>query len=114
MLTPVLSLVAVAVIANLAVMAIIVVPPMFGRSSPLAREGDPDVTPERRAAEAAVIGTAELEDGAGVLVQTYDRVVRVVTWSFLLTAAIIVVATGLWLDTQAAILLLLAFSGVTF
>ena len=63
MLTPVLSLVAVAVIANLAVMAIIVVPPMFGRSSPLAREADPDLTPERRAAEAAVIGTAELDDG---------------------------------------------------
>ena len=67
MLTPVLSLVAVAVIANLAVMAIIVVPPMFGRSSPLAREADPDLTPERRAAEAAVIGTAELDDGAGML-----------------------------------------------
>jgi diguanylate cyclase (GGDEF)-like protein len=114
MLTPVLSLVAVAVIANLAVMAIIVLPPMFGRASPLARDADPDLTPERRAAEAAVIGTAELEDGAGALVQTYDRVVRVVTWAFLVTAAIIVGATGLWPDTQAAILLLLAFSGVAF
>ena len=114
MLTPVLSLVAVAVIANLAVMAIIVVPPMFGRSSPLAREADPDLTPERRAAEAAVIGTAELNDGPGMLGQTYDRVVRVVTWSFIVTAAVIVAGTGLWPGTQTAILLLLAFSAVAF
>ena len=111
MFTPVLSLIAVAVIANLAVMAVIVVPPMFGRPSPLAREDDPDLTPERRAAEAAVIGTADLDDDAGALVQTYDRVVRVVAWSFIVTAGLIVAISGLWPDTQAAILLILRLLG---
>jgi diguanylate cyclase (GGDEF)-like protein len=114
LITPVLSLIAVAVLANLAVMAIVVLPPMFGRASPLAREADPDLTPERRAAEAAVIGRADLGTDVEVLVQTYDRVVRVVAWAVIVSTALIVALTGLWPDTQAAILLLLAFSAVSF
>ncbi len=114
MLTPVLFLIAVAVIANLAVMAVIVVPPMVGRASPLAHEDEPDLTPERRAAEAAVIGTADMDPDPGILGRTYDRVVRVVAWTFIVTAGMIVALSGLWPETQAAILLILAFSGVAF
>jgi diguanylate cyclase (GGDEF)-like protein len=113
-LTPVLFLIAVAVIANLAVMAVIVVPPMLGRASPLAREDAPDLTPEMRAAEAAVIGTAEMDRDARILGRTYDRVVRFVAWTFIVTAGTIVALSGLWPHTQAAILLILAFSGVAF
>ena len=49
---PVLVLIVVAVVANLALMAVIVVPPMLGRPSPLARAIAPAVDAERRAAEA--------------------------------------------------------------
>src|ERR1700754_4752200 len=94
-------------------MAIILVPPMVGRRSPLAREDMPGVDAERRAAEAAIVGGI---DGSstddGVSTRTYDRVVRVVSWVFLLTTTVIVAATGLWPETQPAIFVLLAFSGL--
>jgi len=112
--TPVLFLVAVAVLANLAVMAVIVVPPMVGRASPLSREGEVESDPERRAAEAAVVGTSEFDVDSAVLVRTYDRVVRVVAWAFIVTSALIVAVSGLWPDTQTAILVILAFSGIAF
>ena len=41
------------------VMAVILLPPMFGRASPLARDVVPGVDAERRAAEAAVVGGIE-------------------------------------------------------
>ncbi len=110
---PVLILFIAIVAANLAVMAIILVPPMVGRASPLARDIAPGVDAERRAAEAAIVGGL---DGSitddGVSTQTYDRVVRVVSWVFLLTTTAIVAATGLWPETQPAIFVLLAFSGL--
>src|SRR6478735_1950690 len=94
-------------------MAIILVPPMVGRTSPLARDVVPGVDAERRAAEAAIVGGIEgsgTDDG--VSTRTYDRVVRVVSWVFLLTTTVIVAATGLWPDTQPAIFVLLAFAGL--
>src|SRR6188472_341540 len=94
-------------------MAIILVPPMVGRTSPLARDIAPGVDAERRAAEAAIVGGIEgsvTDDG--VSTRTYDRVVRVVAWVFILATTAIVAATGLWPDTQPAIFVLLAFSGL--
>src|SRR6478672_10029227 len=94
-------------------MAIILVPPMVGRKSPLARDVVPGVDAERRAAEAAIVGGIEgsvADDG--VSTRTYDRVVRVVSWVFLLTTSVIVAATGLWPETQPAIFVLLAFAGL--
>jgi len=110
---PVLFLIVVAVLANLLVMAVILLPPLFGRVSPLAREAGPSATDERRAAQAAVVGgVGESATDDGVPAQTYDRVVRIVAWVFLLTTTVIVAATGLWPDTEPAILILLAFSGL--
>jgi len=110
---PVLILIVAAVIANLTVMALIVVPPMLGRRSPIAREVEASADDERRAARAAVVGGI---DGAttddGIPTQTYDRVVRIVAWVFILTSTVIVAATGLWPETQPAILVLLAASGL--
>jgi len=112
-ITPVLILIGVAVLANLVLMALIIVPPSLGRVSPVAPDAEPAVDPERRAAQAAVVGGL---DGASLVsevpTRTYDRVVRVVAWIFILTTAVIVVATGLWPDTQAAILILLALSAL--
>jgi diguanylate cyclase (GGDEF)-like protein len=112
-ITPVLILIGVAVLANLVLMALIIVPPMLGRPSPVAPEVEPAIDPERRAAQAAVVGGL---DGASlaseVPTRTYDRVVRVVAWIFLFTTAVIVVATGLWPETEPAILILLALSAL--
>ena len=110
---PVLLLIVVAVAANLAVMALILVPPLMGRTSPLARETPSSTADERRAAQAAVVGglTGSTTDD-GVSPQTYDRVVRIVAWTFLLTTTVIVATTGLWPETQPAILILLALSGL--
>ena len=41
----------------------------------------------------------------------YDRVVRVVSWVFILVTAALVLSTGLWPETQQAILILLAVAG---
>ena len=112
-ITPVLILIGLAVVANLVLMALIIVPPMLGRRSPVADAREPGVDPERRAAQAAVIGGIEGSVEAGeVPTRTYDRVVRVVAWVFILTTTAIVAATGLWPDTQPAIFVLLAFSGL--
>ena len=110
---PVLILFIAIVAANLAVMALILVPPLVGRTSPLASDVAPGVDAERRAAEEAIVGGIEgsvTDDG--VSTRTYDRVVRVVSWVFLLTTTAIVAATGLWPETQLAIFVLLAFSGL--
>ena len=110
---PVLDLIVAAVAANLIVMAIIVVPLLVGRRSPVAPGRGPSVTAERRAAEAAVIGGMHgSSSDDGVSTQTYDRIVRIVSWVFLLTTSMIVAATGLWADTQPTILILLAFAGL--
>ncbi|MEO8438281.1 MAG: GGDEF domain-containing protein, partial [Chloroflexota bacterium] len=113
MLPPILILIVAIVAANLALMALILVPPLVGRSSPLNREPIQGMDAERRAAEAAIVGGL---DGTvaddGVPTQTYDRVVRIVSWIFLLMTTAIVAATGLWPDTQPAIFVLLAFAGL--
>jgi diguanylate cyclase (GGDEF)-like protein len=48
----------------------------------------------------------------GVPTATYDRVVRIVSLVFILSTSTIVVVTGLWPDTEAAILVLLAIGGL--
>jgi len=109
---PILFLFVAIVVANLAVMALVIVPPMFGRPSPIAPDAGPADTAERRAAEAAVVvGMAGATDD-GVSTETYDRVVRIVSWVFLLTTTAIVAVTGLWTTNEPAILALLAFSGL--
>jgi diguanylate cyclase (GGDEF)-like protein len=110
---PLLILIVAIVAVNLGVMALILVPPLFGRRSPVSREIAPAVNAERRAAEAAIVGGIEgstAEDG--VSTQTYDRVVRIVSWIFLLTTTAVVAASGLWPETQSAILVLIAFCGL--
>ena len=109
-ITPLLILIGLAVVANLVLMALIIVPPMLGRASPVTDVPDPAIDPERRAAQAAVVGGLEGSIIEGeVPTRTYDRVVRVVAWVFILATTAIVAATGLWPDTQPAIFVLLAF-----
>lgn len=110
---PLLALIAIAVIANLVVMAALVIVPARRASGTDDRPGvERDVAANRMLAAAAVIGGDD-EDRArdGVPTRTYDRVVRIVSWVFLLATTIIVVATGLWPENQPAILVLVALAG---
>ena len=110
---PVLILIVVAVMANLFLMALIIVPPMLGRPSPIARGMASTTDDGRQAAKAAVVGgVAGATGDDDVSAATYDRVVRIVSWVFLLTTTALVAATGLWPETQPAIFVLLAFSGL--
>jgi diguanylate cyclase (GGDEF)-like protein len=111
--TPVLLLIIAAIVANLVVLAIILIPPTLSRRRPTTRAIAPAVDAERRAAAAAIVGGLDSSvSDDGVPRKTYDRVVRIASWIFLLTATVIVAATGLWPMTQPAIFVLLAFSGL--
>jgi diguanylate cyclase (GGDEF)-like protein len=106
---PVQTLILLAVIANLAVMAAVIVPLWAGR-----RSGTGDAIEHRTADVAAVVGdrSLDVEDLAGVSPGAYDRVVRIVSWVFILASSTIVAVTGLWRDTQPAIFALLAAAGL--
>jgi diguanylate cyclase (GGDEF)-like protein len=113
--TPVLILIVAAVAVNLVLMAVIVIPPMLGRRRPvMPGTGAADAT-GGPAPGAAVVGgpiAGDHIDDNEIPNPTYDRIVRIVAWVFLLTTTAIVAATGLWAETQPAILILLAFGGM--
>jgi diguanylate cyclase (GGDEF)-like protein len=110
------TLILLAVVANLLVMAAVVVPPLLGRRGPLETEPGDANPGERKTAElAAVLGEAgqvDLTDPGGVSPGAYDRVVRIVSWGFILVTAMIVAITGLWRETQLSIFALLALAGI--
>jgi diguanylate cyclase (GGDEF)-like protein len=113
-LQPVLTLLLVAVLANLVVMGLVLIPPMLGRRSPVTTGGRPIDAPDQMAAEyAAVSGESAVPYEPGTVpTGTYDRVVRIVSWVFILATTVIVAVTGLWPETQAAIFALLAAAGL--
>ena len=109
---PVLTLILFAVAANLVVMGAIILPPLMGRRSPLplGRATEPV---DRIAPDPAITGDAPLAfEPDGVPTGAYDRVVRIVSWVFILATSTIVAITQLWTDTQPAIFALLAFAGL--
>jgi diguanylate cyclase (GGDEF)-like protein len=108
------TLILLAVVANLAVMAAVVVPPLLGRRGPLTTGPNTADAGDRRTAELAVVGDTrvDLTDPGGVSPGAYDRVVRIVSWVFILATSTIVAVTGLWLDSQPAIFALLAAAGL--
>ena len=112
-LEPVLTLLLVAVLANLVVMGFVIIPPMVGRRSPFQPGRTTDPVERTAADHAAVSGDSPVETLPGTVpAGTYDRVVRIVSWVFILATFMIVAVTGLWPETQVAIFALLAFAGV--
>ncbi|MEJ7748065.1 MAG: GGDEF domain-containing protein [Candidatus Limnocylindrales bacterium] len=111
---PILALIAIAVIANLVVMSFLLLSPIRARTrTPTASDGVMGVSLEQRMAEAAVVGGSDDDPLAdGVPVRTYDRVVRIVSWIFLLATTMIVAVSGLWPANQGAVLALLALAGL--
>jgi len=106
-----LAVIAVAIVINLAVMAVIIVPPLLGRRSPLTSDRGPNPdAPGLDGIDAGrliggLIGGSEGEPTA------YDRIVRIVSWVFLLSTAVIVGTSGLWPETTPAIFVLLGLAG---
>ena len=114
-LEPILALIVIAVVANLVVMGILVASPTLGRIRSAKRPDDaPDVRSERALAAAAVVGRGDerAAPDEAETIRTYDRVVRIASWVFLLAVTTIVGVTGLWPQSQTAIFLLLALGGV--
>jgi diguanylate cyclase (GGDEF)-like protein len=112
---PVQTLILLAVVANLAVMAAVVLPPLIGKVSVLPGSGSGGDPGDRRASElAAVLGNpdADIGDPVGVPTGAYDRVVRIVSWVFILATSTIVAVTGLWRESQPAIFGLLGAAGL--
>ena len=111
---PVLVIALAAAVANLVVMAALIVPRLLGRPSPLGGERRPrDRERERRRRRTRPwsAGPGELS-ADGVPPQAYDRIVRIVAWSFLLAVTVMVAVTGLWPETQTTIFALLALAGL--
>jgi diguanylate cyclase (GGDEF)-like protein len=110
---PVLVIALAAAVANLVVMAALIVPRLLGRPGPFGNARRPrDSERERRAAENAAVVGALGESVDGVPPQAYDRVVRIVAWSFLLAVTVMVAVTGLWPETQTSIFALVALAGL--
>jgi diguanylate cyclase (GGDEF)-like protein len=116
--TTLLALLIVAVLVNLGLMGLVLAPTLRGRPSPFMA-ADADQESPTSAADLArsrlVNGRiTEADDMAvdGVPTAAYDRVVRIVTFVFILTASAIVALTGLWPQTQPAVLALLAVAGL--
>jgi len=111
--SPVLALIAIAVVANLLLMAVIVIPPMLGRPGPLGADLESTAAMDRAGVDGGGTRSAVvLPDESAVPPETYDRIVRISAWLFLLATTAIVAITGLWPETQTAILVLLALAGL--
>lgn len=111
---PVLIFLMVAVVANLALAAALVVPPLLARRQSRAeRESRLPVPVDLRTEIELFVGpTTDSSMTDGVPTATYDRIVRLVAWLFILGASAVVGVTGLWRDTQAGILVVLALAGL--
>jgi diguanylate cyclase (GGDEF)-like protein len=110
---PILVLIVVAVVANLVVMAALLGWPGLGKVRGKVTGEEPvEVDDQTAMAAAVLVGGTEDEPVEDVTTQTYDRVVRIVSWVFLLATTTIVAVTGLWESNQPAILVLLALTGM--
>ncbi len=109
---PVLSLIVLAVLANLALMVIVGWPAVRAwrdRREPV--DPHPGIA-ERSFLEGRPDATVAPVLAGAVPNRTYDRIVRIVAWVFILATAALVGVTGQWPDTEPAILALLAAAGV--
>ena len=115
-LEPILVLIVLAVVANLVIMALLVASPAIGRmrNGSVPTEDHGNGRSERAMAAAAVVGRGDDSPAPDeeATIRTYDRVVRIASWVFLLAVTTIVGVTGLWPQSQTAIFLLLALGGV--
>lgn len=108
----ILALLVVAIVANLVVMIFLVASPVVRRAGLSGANDRPDVAAERAMAAAAVVGGMDDTTDDAVATRTYDRVVRIVSWVFLLATTTIVAVSGLWPENEPAILMLMVLAGI--
>ena len=111
---PVLTLISAALVANLVIMAAVLVPPLVAGRDPLAEPSLDDAGADAVAVRMAAVTGRPYADvlGDGVPQAAYDRVIRIAAWTYLLGVTAIVAVTDLWPETEVAILLLLALAGI--
>jgi diguanylate cyclase (GGDEF)-like protein len=80
------------------------------RHASRARPAVASLTPLDYRALTALDGDASAADG--VPLAAYDRVARIAGWAWILSAGILVFASGLWSDRQGAILAILGIAGL--
>ena len=110
---PVIVMLLVALAANLALLAAFITNPL--RSRWHARPALARLTPvmaEQTLTDNVLLSAAPGALQDGVPASTYDRVVRLVAWAFILGTAVFVAVSNLWIATQAGILVVLAVAGL--
>jgi diguanylate cyclase (GGDEF)-like protein len=106
----IVALIAIAVIANLILVVVLLATVVRRARAPRRpRSVDPATT---RSIEAAVVAGLGDEEAGGTPAPAYDRIVRIVSWVFIVATGTIVLVSGLWVGTQTAILILLALAGL--
>ncbi|CAN5636256.1 hypothetical protein BH20CHL7_BH20CHL7_10390 [soil metagenome] len=108
---PILALIVVAVVANLIVMTVLVVVPAMRRAGDPGGAMPPGDRSERAMSAAVLVGGGDEADLV-VPTHTYDRVVRIVAYSFLVATTTIVGVSGLWPENQVAVFGLLAVTSL--
>lgn len=109
---PVLLLLLIAILANVVLMTALVVPEVLGRRGLFAADDAPDAGPAAAELGALVGGEPAEAHDVGIPTAAQDRVVRIVSWSFIILASTIAAITGLWPEAQPAIFVLLAAAGL--
>ena len=111
---PVLIIALAAAIANFVVMAALLVPGLVARRTVAVGQGTGRDSAIERAQEEtpSLVGGPAYPNLDGVATRAYDRVVRIVSWSFLLAVTVIVAVTGMWPAAQPTIFALLALAGI--
>ncbi len=109
---PILILIVAAIVANLVLMGVLVLPEAMGRRGPLGvgDAAERERSPVRLTAAGGVAPDILFQED--VEPAAYDRVVRVVSWTFILVTTTIVAVGGLWPSTQPAVFILLALTGL--
>ncbi|MFI5225355.1 MAG: GGDEF domain-containing protein [Candidatus Limnocylindrales bacterium] len=110
-----LALLLAMIVVNVVLLAFVAIP----RRRPVGEDATPSAPPveriDRTSPRQGELGMARDPEQPvvdGVPTATYDRVVRIVSLVFILSTSTIVVVTGLWPETEAAILVLLALGGL--
>ncbi|TAM78639.1 MAG: GGDEF domain-containing protein, partial [Chloroflexota bacterium] len=110
-----LLLLVIAVIANVALMGALIVPPFFGRRA-LFMPGEEDAETPSSVDVALQMAAAQVdappEARAGLTGAAFDKVVRIVAYAFLVVAAALVAVTQEWSRSAPLIYVLLAVAAL--
>jgi diguanylate cyclase (GGDEF)-like protein len=105
----ILAIVAIALIVNVALMALLLAPAIRAR---LQRGSGESTALQRVPIDRADVAIADgILPDAAASAPPYDRVFRIVTWTFLMVTAIIVAASGQWADRLPRIVVWIALAG---